>query len=318
MKINSLLAATLAFVLVAGLGTPAFADISSGSEDPISPAVISPQQVPNTPVDCGTDAGLDVVAIDVSKGAGWGLMQTLADDLVLNGFTVRTTDIETNNVPSCVVKLMINNLIEFADCQPMTPYSQTAIDRVVNFVNAGGAVLINHDNSACDNVVDPISAAFGIIDNSVSISPGLAEGTNYLNGNPPILWDGVVSWTPIVGTSFVPSAESVATLGVFPAGDGAMELREPGNGCVLASPDTNWLDDGFIGSNSHQQLALNVFLFLNDCIEDEPIVVGGQIIPIDATSLLLAGAQTFSWMIPVVLSGIGIGLFVVSRKAENS
>jgi len=46
--------------------------------------------------------------------------------------------------------------------------------------------------------------------------------------------------------------------------------------------------------------------------------VGGEIIPIETTSLLLAGAQTFSWMIPVILSAIGIGLFVVSRKPENS
>ena len=46
--------------------------------------------------------------------------------------------------------------------------------------------------------------------------------------------------------------------------------------------------------------------------------VGGKIFPIDTTALLLAGAQSFSWMIPVVLSGIGIGLFVVSRKPENS
>ena len=43
---------------------------------------------------------------------------------------------------------------------------------------------------------------------------------------------------------------------------------------------------------------------------------GGEFLPIDATSLLLANAQTFSWMIPVILSGIGIGLFVVSRKSE--
>ena len=47
-------------------------------------------------------------------------------------------------------------------------------------------------------------------------------------------------------------------------------------------------------------------------------VIGGKIIPIETTSLLLAGAQSFSWMIPVLLSGIGIGLFVVSRKSENS
>ena len=46
-------------------------------------------------------------------------------------------------------------------------------------------------------------------------------------------------------------------------------------------------------------------------------VVGGERIPIEQTSLILAGAQSFSWMIPVVLSGIGIGLFAVSRKSTN-
>jgi len=46
------------------------------------------------------------------------------------------------------------------------------------------------------------------------------------------------------------------------------------------------------------------------------IPVGGELFPIETTSLLLAGAQTFSWMIPVVLSALGIGLFVVSRKSE--
>jgi len=49
-----------------------------------------------------------------------------------------------------------------------------------------------------------------------------------------------------------------------------------------------------------------------------PTPVGGELIPIESTALLLANTQTFSWMIPVILSGIGIGLFVVSRKPENS
>ena len=45
------------------------------------------------------------------------------------------------------------------------------------------------------------------------------------------------------------------------------------------------------------------------------VVVGGEFQSIDSTALILAGAQSFSWMIPVLLSGIGIGLFVVSRKS---
>lgn len=44
-------------------------------------------------------------------------------------------------------------------------------------------------------------------------------------------------------------------------------------------------------------------------------IIGGEIIPIESTSLLLAGAQSATWMIPVLLSGIGIGFFVVSRKS---
>ena len=47
-----------------------------------------------------------------------------------------------------------------------------------------------------------------------------------------------------------------------------------------------------------------------------PQVIGGELIPIESTSLILAGAQSFSWMIPVILSVVGIGLFVVSRKSE--
>jgi len=295
--------------------TPAFANISTGTDDPTKPAVL-PQQVPNIPVDCVVDAGLDVVAMDVSKGAGWGGMQTAADDLVLNGFTVRTTNLEIGDVPSCVVKLIINNLIELADCVPMSPYSPTAINRVVNFVNGGGALFINHENAGCDNIVDPISAAFGITDNSITGSPNqniLLQGINFLIGNPPTLWNGVNGWVIIGWTSFVPSAESVATLGTFPNGDGVMELRQPGSGCVLGSPDSNWLADDFIFNNNNQQVALNAFLFLNECIS--PVPIGGTMIPIDTTALLLAGAQmNAAWMIPVIAAGIVIGVFVIKRR----
>ena len=45
-------------------------------------------------------------------------------------------------------------------------------------------------------------------------------------------------------------------------------------------------------------------------------LVGGELMPIETTSLLVSSAQSFSWMIPVVLSVLGIGLFIVSRKSE--
>ncbi len=56
----------------------------------------------------------------------------------------------------------------------------------------------------------------------------------------------------------------------------------------------------------------------NDIIRIASICVdvGGEFLQLDTTSLLVAGAQSFSWMIPVVLSAVGIGIFFVSRKSE--
>lgn len=50
------------------------------------------------------------------------------------------------------------------------------------------------------------------------------------------------------------------------------------------------------------------------CITTGQPAVGGTIIPIDTTSLLLAGAQSTTWLIPIVLSLAGIGLVLVKRK----
>jgi len=47
------------------------------------------------------------------------------------------------------------------------------------------------------------------------------------------------------------------------------------------------------------------------------VPVGGEFLLIDSSALILAGAQSFSWMIPVVLSVLGIGLFVF-RKSKKS
>jgi hypothetical protein len=44
-------------------------------------------------------------------------------------------------------------------------------------------------------------------------------------------------------------------------------------------------------------------------------LVGGTSIPIDQSALLLAGASSVSmWMIPVVIAGIGIGVFVIKKR----
>ncbi|HXV66185.1 MAG TPA: hypothetical protein VD731_02995 [Nitrosopumilaceae archaeon] len=50
-------------------------------------------------------------------------------------------------------------------------------------------------------------------------------------------------------------------------------------------------------------------------VQLQPQTVGGEMIPLDMTMILLAGTQmTASWMIPVVLSVVGIGLVFLRRK----
>jgi len=49
-------------------------------------------------------------------------------------------------------------------------------------------------------------------------------------------------------------------------------------------------------------------------VESSGIAVGGEMIPLDTTMILVSGAQyTAAWMIPVIVSAIGIGI-VIARK----
>jgi len=44
-------------------------------------------------------------------------------------------------------------------------------------------------------------------------------------------------------------------------------------------------------------------------------VIGGSNVPINTSALLLAGVQSISmWLIPVVIAGVGIGVFVIKRR----
>jgi len=147
-------------------------------------------------------------------------------------------------------------------------------------------------------------------------------------GNPPILMiqtfdvDGVLmgefnSWHPLSI-----EAENVdGTLSSITLDSG------PGTFIVPFEPKLDSLMIVDVEQNEELifvELAAPIRAFCQDnpdhpnCIDAIPPVVGGELIPIETTSLLLAGAQTFSWMIPIVLSVLGIGLFVVSRKSENS
>jgi len=77
-----------------------------------------------------------------------------------------------------------------------------------------------------------------------------------------------------------------------------------------------WEDLTYTGGPTLGDDDYDDMVYLVTSVNPSTELVGGELIPIEATSLILAGAQSFSWMIPIVLSVLGIGLFVVSRKSE--
>jgi len=61
-------------------------------------------------------------------------------------------------------------------------------------------------------------------------------------------------------------------------------------------------------------LFLSILYFKTITVTQEP-EVGGTLIPIDTTALLLAGVQSISmWMIPIIVAAVGIGFVLVRRK----
>ena len=80
----------------------------------------------------------------------------------------------------------------------------------------------------------------------------------------------------------------------------------------------NEFDDNGIFPDSN--IGFDTFrFFVPDPINGPDVPIGGTYIPIDQSALLLAGVQSVSmWMIPVVVAGIGIGVFVIKRKKNSN
>jgi len=90
-----------------------------------------------------------------------------------------------------------------------------------------------------------------------------------------------------------------------------------GNGCesdCQASADQAEEECNTEGILTPTQCAAFALIVLNDCIIFECRAVGGEMIAVETTPLLVAGAQAnAAWMIPVIVSAIGIGI-VIARK----
>jgi hypothetical protein len=88
--------------------------------------------------------------------------------------------------------------------------------------------------------------------------------------------------------------------GNFP-GATKIDILKEMNGRLLSAGKVNEQGTDFVVEHFH------IFPIIHE-------IIGGKIVPIDLTVLLLAGAQNMTWLIPFILSATGFGLIVVRRK----
>jgi len=71
-----------------------------------------------------------------------------------------------------------------------------------------------------------------------------------------------------------------------------------------------------IADRDNRQLSLNIFTFLNECIA--PIAVGGELLSVNSSALIIAGLTSMSlWMIPTVAGIAGAGIYLVKFRANR-
>ncbi len=95
-------------------------------------------------------------------------------------------------------------------------------------------------------------------------------------------------------------------------------LELPGSGVPGAFLDSGPAATSLIQNSQNNQNVLGRYVFeVREGIPEGQMMgslIGGEVIPTATTSLLLAGIQSSSWLIPVSLSIIGIGVIIIIRR----
>ncbi len=281
MKVSILLAGTLALVLIAGLGTPAFALTTETGMDILEgnavPTVIPIQQ------DCDiVNIFDDRTVFDAAVGS------TTLEDFTDNFHFPISTGI-LNSATNLVVTF--GSPILPGDIQPGVTYSMPIGTGQFFNIDAFGGFVGGFLDGLKDPEFDPVTIAF---DNPVA---AFGFDMNQLMGGS---FDITIQFTS--GPDFV---------GNFPVTQN-LSLEFFGFQSEQIDIETVIIQGDGTGGFDY---AFDNFAFGGKGCE---IVVGGEFSPIDSTALLLAGLQTSAiWMLPVLagVAGSAFGvLYIKSRR----
>ncbi len=281
MKTNRLLAGTLALVLIAGLGTPAFAMTTETGID-ISPGNAVPTVIP-IQQDCDiVNIFDDRTAFDAAVGS-----TTLEDFTNTFHFPISTGIL--NSATNLVVTF--GSPILPGDIQPGVTYSMPIGTGQFFNIDAFGGFVGGFLDGIKNPQFDPVTIAF---DNPVA---AFGFDMNQLMGGS---FDITIQFTS--GPDFV---------GNFPVTQ-SLSLEFVGFQSEQIDIETVIIQGDGTGGFDY---AFDNFAFGGKGCE---IVVGGELLPIDSTALVLAGLQSSAiWMIPTLAGLAAAGFYLVKFRANK-
>jgi len=211
----------------------------------------------------------------ISIGSNFGF--ELGQQYMQTGSDLHSVDIFFHNPPSAVVKV---TPVKVCIYQSLSLNFKTGVllDCVTKNVTEGPAVTD----------IDPTAPGTQFVENfefspNISQTPGVTYVVNVEEDRIPANSDTQIFW--LIGQAYNPGAAVPDEVGIK---DGAL-ITDFGGISDLAF--RTYSEDGA-----------------------PPQAIGGEIIPLDTTMILVAGTQTTAaWMIPVIVSAIGIG-FVIARR----
>jgi len=281
LKTNRLLAGTLALVLIAGLGTPAFAMTTETGID-ISPGNAVPTVIP-IQQDCDiVNIFDDRTAFDAAVGS-----TTLEDFTDTFHFPISTGIL--NSATNLVVTF--GSPILPGDIQPGVTYSMPIGTGQFFNIDAFGGFVGGFLDGLKNPEFDPVTIAF---DNPVA---AFGFDMNQLMGGS---FDITIQFTS--GPDFV---------GNFPVTQ-SLSLEFVGFQSEQIDIETVIIQGDGTGGFDY---AFDNFAFGGKGCE---IVVGGELLPIDSTALMLAGLQTSAiWMLPILAGAAGVGAYYIKTRMNK-
>ncbi len=318
MNIKILLLLSILPLILLGITDNAFA-VPAGAGGEVSDVLANADPTPIVPqLNCSSDLGT-IVAYDTSLGQTTATFRTMIGDLQGNGFTVRWMDLRANGIGTCVTKMVIPAIGVNDACLIGQAYTNGEATSIANWVMGGGELLLLNEHSSCGNPAASVTAAIGGEAKNF-VTDSAETFTDPVNYSPPpgTLFAGVNSWRAFLQDSYVPNISQEVTNA---AQQGILMTQPYGNGCYVMVSDSNWAGDIFapgIFALDNRPLALNTILWLNECTVR---AIGGEFIPIDATAVLIAGAQTNALSILgafVVIGAIAFGTLYFTTKRKHN